>query len=129
MSGPLFYRGGQAQLFVWVRNRKSATWREQVRNRNSATFKRNAIFSEVRNLATIFGIFLAMESGRFMKKKSEVKNLMLLTLYGKFVESLQSHMIFTMSDWSSGLPVCFLPQGTQVQIPWGGTYVKPGFSC
>jgi hypothetical protein len=28
-------------------------------------------------------------------------------------------MILTMSRWSSGLPVCFLPQGTQVQIPWG----------
>jgi hypothetical protein len=24
-----------------------------------------------------------------------------------------------MSHWSSGLPVCFLSQGTQVQIPWG----------
>jgi hypothetical protein len=35
------------------------------------------------------------------------------------VEILQSHMILTMSHWSSGLPVCFLPQGTQVQIPWG----------
>jgi hypothetical protein len=45
------------------------------------------------------------------------------------VQSLQSPMILTMSHWSSGLPVCFPPQGTQVQIPWGGTYVKPGFSC
>jgi hypothetical protein len=35
------------------------------------------------------------------------------------VESLQSHMILTMSHWSNGLPVCFLPQGTQVQIPRG----------
>jgi hypothetical protein len=35
------------------------------------------------------------------------------------VESLQSHMILTMSHWSSGLPVCFPSQGTQVQIPWG----------
>jgi hypothetical protein len=43
----------------------------------------------------------------------------------KSVESLQSHM----SHWSSGLPVCFPSQGTQVQNPWGGTYVKPGFSC
>ncbi len=40
-------------------------------------------------------------------------------LGGSPVESLQSHMILTMSHWSSGLPVCFLPQGTQVQIPWG----------
>jgi hypothetical protein len=35
------------------------------------------------------------------------------------VESLQSHMILTMSHWSSGLPVCFPSQGTQDQIPWG----------
>jgi hypothetical protein len=35
------------------------------------------------------------------------------------VDSLQSHMILTMSHWSSGLPVCFPPQGSQVQIPWG----------
>ncbi len=35
------------------------------------------------------------------------------------VESLQSHIILTMSHWSSGLPVCFPSQGTQVQIPWG----------
>jgi hypothetical protein len=44
------------------------------------------------------------------------------------VESLQSHFILTMSHWSSGLPICFLSQGTQVQIPWGGTYVKLVFS-
>ncbi len=35
------------------------------------------------------------------------------------VQILQSHMILTMSHWSSGLPVCFPPQGLQVQIPWG----------
>jgi hypothetical protein len=35
------------------------------------------------------------------------------------VESLQSHFILTMSHWSSGLPVCFPSQGTQVQIPKG----------
>jgi hypothetical protein len=28
-------------------------------------------------------------------------------------------MILTMSHWSSGLPVCFPPQGSQVPIPWG----------
>ncbi len=37
----------------------------------------------------------------------------------KTVESLQSHFILTMSHWSSGLPVCFPSQGTQVQIPRG----------
>ncbi len=37
----------------------------------------------------------------------------------ELVESLQSHMILTMSHWSSGLPVCFPSQGTQVQTPWG----------
>jgi hypothetical protein len=35
------------------------------------------------------------------------------------VESLQSHFILTMSHWSSGQPVCFPSQGTQVQIPRG----------
>ncbi len=35
------------------------------------------------------------------------------------VESLQSHFILTMSHWSSGQPVCFPSQGTQVQIPGG----------
>jgi hypothetical protein len=38
---------------------------------------------------------------------------------GSPVESLQSHYIITMSHWSSGLPVCFPSQGTQVQIPRG----------
>ncbi len=38
---------------------------------------------------------------------------------GSPVESLQSHFILTMSHYSSGLPVCFPSQGTQVQIPWG----------
>ncbi len=37
----------------------------------------------------------------------------------EIVENLQSHFILTMSHWSSGLPVCFLSQETQVQIPWG----------
>jgi hypothetical protein len=40
-------------------------------------------------------------------------------LGGSPVESLQSHFILTMSHRSSGLPVCFLSQGTQVQIPRG----------
>jgi hypothetical protein len=35
------------------------------------------------------------------------------------VESLQPHLILTMSHWSSGLPICFLSQGTRVQNPWG----------
>ncbi len=45
------------------------------------------------------------------------------------VESLQSHMILTMSHWSSGL-TCLLP-ATRVtgSNPPGGTYVKSGFSC
>ncbi len=40
-------------------------------------------------------------------------------LGGSAVESLQSHFILTMSHWSSGLPVYFPSQGTQVHIPWG----------
>ncbi len=45
------------------------------------------------------------------------------------VESLQSHMILTMSHWSSGL-TCLLP-ATRVtgSNPLGGTYVEPGYSC
>ncbi len=35
------------------------------------------------------------------------------------VQTLQTHFILTMSHWSSGLPVCFPSQGTQVQIPRG----------
>jgi hypothetical protein len=38
---------------------------------------------------------------------------------GSPVESLQSHFILTISHRSSGLPVCFLSQGTQFQIPRG----------
>ncbi len=40
-------------------------------------------------ISTIFGIFLAMESGRFMKKM-EVKNLMQLSLKGKFLVSRET---------------------------------------
>ncbi len=40
-------------------------------------------------------------------------------LGGSPVEILQSHFFLTMSHWSSGLPVCFPSQGTQVQIPRG----------
>jgi hypothetical protein len=35
------------------------------------------------------------------------------------VENLQSPFSLTMSHWSSGLTLCFLLQGTWVQIPWG----------
>jgi hypothetical protein len=35
------------------------------------------------------------------------------------VHILQSHLIITMSHWSSWLPVCFPSQGTQVQVPRG----------
>jgi hypothetical protein len=41
-------------------------------------------------------------------------------LGGSPVESLQSHFILTMSQWSSGVTLCFPSQGTWVQIPWGG---------
>jgi hypothetical protein len=37
--------------------------------------------------SAIFGAFLAAKSGRFMKKKLEVKNLMQLSLQGKFFVS------------------------------------------
>jgi hypothetical protein len=38
---------------------------------------------------------------------------------GSPVESLQSHCIHTMSNWSSGLPVCFLSWGARVLSPGG----------
>jgi hypothetical protein len=49
-------------------------------------------------------------------------------IYTYIVEILQSHMIHTMSHWSSGL-TCLLP-ATRVtgSNPLGGTYVKQGFS-
>ncbi len=55
-------------------------------------------------------------------------------LWGKQInyllgENLQSHIILTMSHWSSVLPVCFPSQGAWVQNPCGGTNVKQGFSC
>ncbi len=53
------------------------------------------------------------------RKGSGGVNTMTLIINRVIVEILQSHIIFTMSYWSSGLPVCFPPQGTQVQIPWG----------
>jgi hypothetical protein len=53
----------QSQFFL-----KSATSSPQLENFNSA----------------IFGVFLAVESSLFMGKKSEVKNLVLLSLKGKF---------------------------------------------
>jgi hypothetical protein len=37
----------------------------------------------------------------------------------RVVESLQSHLILTMSHWSSGLHVCLLLEGIQVQISGG----------
>jgi hypothetical protein len=40
-------------------------------------------------------------------------------LGGSPVESLQSRYIYTMSHWSSGLPICFPSWGTRVQIPRG----------
>ncbi len=49
----------------------------------------------------------------------QIHNQRSLLLGGSAVKSLQSHFILTMSHWSSGLPVCFPSQGTQVQIPRG----------
>ncbi len=45
------------------------------------------------------------------------------------VESLQSHMILTMSHWSSGLTSLLPTTRDPGSNPLGGTYVKPGFSC
>jgi hypothetical protein len=77
-----------------------------LRNRNSAIpqsqfFQKSATSSpqlESFNTA-IFGTFLAVESGRFMGKKSEVKNLVLLSLYGKFSVSRETEDSKTIFCW------------------------------
>ncbi len=56
-------------------------------------------------------------SRTFLAKKSPKRSFFTQKYF--IVESLQSHFILPMSHWSSGLPVCFPSQGTQVQIPWG----------
>ncbi len=48
-----------------------------------------------------------------------LRSFIIFGLNLSFVESLQSHFMLTISHWSSGLPVCFMSQGTQVQIPSG----------
>jgi hypothetical protein len=57
----------------------------------------------------------------YLSDNKPVLSYLLLRLLPQWspVESLQSHFIFTMSHWSSGLPNCFPPQGTLVQNPWG----------
>jgi hypothetical protein len=45
------------------------------------------------------------------------------------VETLQSHMILTMSHWSSGLTCLLSTTRVTGSNPLGGTYVQPGFSC
>ena len=81
-----------------VRNRNSATFKEMLlRNRNAAIpqsqfFLKSATSSPQLGSfnSAIFGIFLAVESGQFMEKKSEAKNLMLLSLKGKFLLSRET---------------------------------------
>jgi hypothetical protein len=49
-----------------------------------------------------------------------VGQLKLISIEKKIpVDNLQSHFILTMFRWSSGLPVCFPSQETQVQNPKG----------
>ncbi len=45
------------------------------------------------------------------------------------VQTLQSHMILSMSHWSSGLTCLLLVTRVTGSNPLGGTCVKPGFSC
>jgi hypothetical protein len=93
-------RGGQAQLFSesaiaipQLEGSASAIAIPQLfkemllRNRNSAItqsqfcLKSGTSSPELESFnSAIFGIFLPMESGQFMEKKSEAKNLMLLSL-------------------------------------------------
>ncbi len=82
----------------------------QLEGSTSAAFKRNiALQPKLRNstitiflksatsnpqlecsTSAIFGKFLAVESGRFMKKKLEVKNLVQMSLSGKFLFSRET---------------------------------------
>jgi hypothetical protein len=60
--------------------------------------------------------------GRFVEGRSVEGRLVGRTFCseGRFVEGRFVVVpIFTMSYWSSELPVCFPSQGTQVQIPGG----------
>jgi hypothetical protein len=66
--------------------------------------------------------FLLENDGNFLYKKLWPivgKYTLNPDIFKSIAESLQSHIILTMSHWSIGLPVCFPPQGSQVQIPWG----------
>ncbi len=102
--------------FFWVRNRNFATWRKHFRNRNSATVKemllrnRNsaiAIFSDVRNFKSatwelncrnfwpIFG--RGIRSGS--RKKLDVKKLVQLSLYGKFLVSRETDSSKNIFRW------------------------------
>jgi hypothetical protein len=49
----------------------------------------------------------------------QMTKVITITCDSGFVESMQSHMILTMSHWSSGLTLCFPSQGPWVQNPWG----------
>jgi hypothetical protein len=60
---------------------------------------------------------------------STVNVLIFWKVNDQFVESLQSHMILTMSHWSNGLTSLLPATRVTGSNPLGGTYVKPGFSC
>jgi hypothetical protein len=73
--------------------------------------------------------FLSMYSAKTAKEIPEIFLQQLAASFKGTVESLQSHMIFTMSHWSSGLTCLLLATRVTGSNPRGGTYVKPGFSC
>jgi hypothetical protein len=77
------------------------------------------IRNRISQCAAVFSVDSASHIFDWQKISKKISEKSLFYPYFKPVESLQSHMILTMSHWSSRLPVCFPSQGTQVQIPWG----------
>jgi hypothetical protein len=76
-----------------------------------------------------YGVKLYQNSIRFAVNCEVTTEKIIRDLIFQRVESLQSHMILTMSHWSSGLTSLLPATRDPGSNPLGGTYVKPGFSC
>jgi hypothetical protein len=77
-----------------------------LRNRNSAIPQSQFLLESATSspqlesfTSAIFGAFLAVKFGRFMEKKSEVKNLMLLSIWGKFLFSRETDSTKNIFGW------------------------------
>jgi hypothetical protein len=93
--------------FLWPHLRRASSW----------TFTRPSCW-QCDNPTWSQTAFLSRFHARY-RSSFQLHNRRSRLLGGSPVKSLQSDFIFTMSHWSSGLPVCFPSQGTQVQIPRG----------